>query len=255
MKQAGQHLGLANNHFLSGGASYASSRPTYPPALADALAKWCSETTHALDVGCGNGQLSTLLAARFDKVTATDPSETQLQSAARHPSVTYRAEPAERIGIEANSVDLITAAQAAHWFDLDAFYREVRRVAKPRAVLALISYGVPVLDGEIGTRFQQFYWQDVHQYWPEGRQHVEDGYRSLDFPFEELWLPDLSISQDWSLANLIAYICTWSASRRALKAGRGDIVDKFIRDLGLIWTEPEGQQKVTWPIVGRLAVI
>ena len=162
-------------HFEEGGADYARHRPTYPPALADALADTCAATGHALDVGCGTGQLSALLAARFRQVTATDPSETQIANAAPHPRVAYAIEPAERIGLPDASADLVVAAQAAHWFNLDRFYVEARRVLYPGGALALVSYGVPQLTGPAAERFERFYWQDVHRHWPPGREHVEQG--------------------------------------------------------------------------------
>lgn len=244
-----------SNHFLTGGAAYASSRPTYPMALANALANRCAQTHHALDVGCGSGQLSVLLADRFDQVTATDPSPGQLASSTEHPRVIYRTESAERIDLPNESVDLVTAAQAAHWFDLDAFYAEVRRIARPDAVLALISYGVPVMEGAVGERLAKFYWRDIHAHWPEGRQHVEEGYRTLAFPFAEEDFSPLSTTREWSLGQLVAYICTWSASNRALTVGDGAVVDEFVRDLGMLWGNPEKSLSVTWPVVGRLAQI
>lgn len=241
------------NHFLSGGAAYASSRPSYPAALAEALAGRCAVTEHALDVGCGSGQFSTLLAERFDQVTATDPSETQLEFATPHARVTYRREPAERIGLPDASVDLITAAQAAHWFDLDSFYTEVRRVARPEALLALISYGVPVMDGPVGECLAKFYWRDIHAWWPEGRRHVEEGYQSLAFPFAEEDFPKLAITRKWSMDQLLAYIGTWSAVKRAVAAGEAAVVDEFKRELEPLWESPEKELTMTWPVVGRLA--
>lgn len=244
-----------SNHFLSGGAAYAASRPTYPAALADALADRYASREQALDVGCGSGQLSVLLADRFDHVTATDPSDTQLGNVAEHKYVTYRAEPAERISLPDRSIDLVTAAQAAHWFDLEVFYEEVRRVARTDAVLALIYYGVPKMEGDIGDRLLRFYWQDIPRHWPEGRRHVEEGYQSLAVPFTEEPFPKLSITREWTLGKLVAYICTWSAAKRALAAGEGAIVDEFIGDLGALWERSEKTLTVTWPLVGRLARI
>lgn len=243
----------SNNHFLFGGASYAAGRPTYPPALAQALADRCTRTEHALDVGCGNGQLSVLLANRFDQVTATDSSQSQLESASPHSRVTYRFETAERIGLPDCSVDLVTAAQAAHWFDLDPFYSEVRRISRPDALLALISYGVPTMSGSIGERLARFYWQDIHSHWPEGRRHVEEGYQTIGFPFKESVFPAQTITRDWSLGQLVAYICTWSAAKRALNGGNEAVVNDFVRDLALLWERPERHMTVTWLVVGRLA--
>ncbi|GLQ16460.1 hypothetical protein GCM10007879_07090 [Maritalea porphyrae] len=250
-----EKVGQDKNHFLKGGALYSTSRPTYPEALADVLMASCVERGHALDVGCGSGQLSVLLGDRFQKVTATDPSQTQLDSAVSHATVTYKMEPAEQISLPNNSVDLISAAQAAHWFDLDLFYNEVRRIARPNAVIALVTYGVPTMKGDIGRLFEKFYWQDIHSFWPDGRQHVENGYKNLAFPFVEREMPELSISRQWSLNQLIAYIYTWSAMRRARDAGNGRIIDEFIREARRCWPDEESRKSVVWPVMGRLGAL
>jgi len=238
-------------HFETDGEAYARHRPTYPPALAQALAAMCARTDHALDVGCGTGQLSTLLAASFARVTATDPSQSQIASAAPHPRVTYAVEPAEAIGLADGSVDLVVAAQAAHWFDLEPFYAEARRVARPGAVLALISYGVPELEGEPGARFEGFYWGEVHRFWPPERAHVEKGYATLAFPFPEIPLPPLAIERSWSLADLLGYIETWSATKPARAAGQGALIERLAADLAQVWGE--GPRAVRWPLIGRVA--
>ena len=241
------------NHFLTGGAAYAMSRPTYPAALSDALADRCGGTEQALDVGCGTGQLATLLADRFERVTATDPSAAQLENAEAHPRVSYRMEPAERIGLEDGAVDLVTAAQAAHWFVLDRFYVEARRVLRPGGVLALVSYGVPRMDGAVGERLHRFYWSEIHPHWPEGRRHVEEGYRTLAFPFEEEGLPALQIVREWSRTELVAYLHTWSAVKRAADAGDAGFMRLLERDLQDLWGDGSATRTIRWPIVGRLA--
>src|SRR5689334_22090747 len=145
------------DHFSSRSADYAAYRPTYPRAVADYLASLCPAPDVALDVGCGTGQLSVLLAENFRSVVATDASARQIESAVPHPRVDYRVAAAERSGLPDRSVDLVTAAQAAHWFDLPAFYAEVRRVGKAGAVLALVTYGVVQADPEVDPVIQRFY--------------------------------------------------------------------------------------------------
>lgn len=245
----------AKNPFEKGGSDYARFRPTWPQALADALAELCGSTRHALDVGCGNGQFSCLLANRFDRVTATDPSAEQIENAFQDPKVDYRQESAETIGLADDSVDLIVAAQAAHWFDLDAFYAEARRVACPGAVIALVSYGVPELDGEVGKRFHDFYWTEIFQYWPAARRHVEDGYATMPFPFPELAVPGIAIERDWTLGELLGYISTWSAAKAARKAGAQAVIDVFAEDLKRLWGPDETLRTVRWPINGRIGRI
>jgi len=244
----------SDNPFASVGGDYARHRPDYPSELADALADACSDHAHALDVGCGSGQLSVRLATRFDHVTATDPAPGQIQSAVAHERVSYAVEPAERIGLPDASVDLVVAAQAAHWFDLPAFYAEVRRVGCPGATLALVSYGVPELDGEASDRFATLYAEHaLRAFWPAGRQHVENGYRSLDFPFAERTLPSLAILRDWTMEDMLGYIGTWSSVSAAKRAGAAAIVDDFEQRVRRLWGS--GSRRVRWPIIGRLGTI
>lgn len=153
-----------DNYFLESGDTYQARRPTYPTALMDKLVEYCTHTSHALDVGCGTGQLSVLLANYFDRVTATDPSQAQISNAVKHDSIDYQCESAEQISCANHSVDLVTVAQAAHWFNLDEFYDEAVRVLRPGGVIALITYGVPNISGPMEALFKQFYWQDIHQF-------------------------------------------------------------------------------------------
>ncbi|QFU17324.1 class I SAM-dependent methyltransferase [Microvirga thermotolerans] len=240
------------DHFSSRSADYAAYRPTYPPELADYLAGLCETPDVALDVGCGNGQLSVLLAGRFASVLATDASARQIESAVPHERVTYRVAPAERSGLPERSVDLVTAAQAAHWFDLPAFYEEVRRVAKPGGVLALVTYGVIRADPDIDPVVQHFYKDVIGPYWPPERRHVEEGYRGFDFPFPELTPPDMDIAVSWRAADLIGYADTWSAVRAAEKALGREPIDAFARDLVAAWGDPERRRTIRFPLSFRI---
>jgi SAM-dependent methyltransferase len=133
--------------------------------------------------GCGAGQLSSLLAQKFARIIAIDASAQQLEHAKPHQRVEYRCVPAEATGLEATSIDLITAAQAVHWFDLDRFYLEVRRVLRPDGVIALISYGIVKADGEVSRVLSRFYFEVIGHFWPPERRHVETGYHEIAFPF------------------------------------------------------------------------
>ncbi|MGH8175433.1 MAG: class I SAM-dependent methyltransferase [Steroidobacter sp.] len=245
------------DHFSSHAAGYAAYRPTYPAALVDYLGDVAPAADLALDCGCGTGQLSVLLADRFARVVATDASAQQIANAQAHERVEYRTAAAEQSGLDRSIVDLVTVAQAAHWFALDRFYAEVRRVAKPNAVFALITYGVLHLD-ESGpdSTLQNFYSNVVGDYWPPERRHVEAGYRSLPFPFEEFKsIPSFAIEVSWSLADLVGYVDTWSAVRAAEKAlGRAPI-ETFHNELMQAWGDPQRRLAITWPLslrVGRV---
>lgn len=243
------------DHFSTRSGEYAVYRPTYPSALVDYLADLCAQHDTALDVGCGTGQLSVLLAERFNQVIATDASAAQIENAERHERIDYRVLPAERTDLSDYSVDLVTAAQAAHWFDLPAFYAEVRRIGKPGSVLALITYGVLQADADIDPVIQHFYRDVVGPYWPPERRHVEEGYRSFPFPFDELSAPPLSIEVQWRASDLIGYADTWSVVRQAEKALGRSPIENFQRDLLEVWGEAETRQTIRFPLslrVGRL---
>lgn len=236
------------DHFSSGATGYAAYRPTYPMDLVDALANISPSKRRALDCGCGTGQLSVLLAEQFDEVIATDASAAQIEKAQQRDGVTYRVALADDSGVPAGSVDLITVAQAAHWLDLEKFYAEARRVARPQAAIALITYGVLHLEGAVGRHIQRFYYETIGPYWPAERRHVEDGYRSLTFPFEEVTLPKLSINVCWQLEELIGYLHTWSAVKAAEKALGVNPVEALRDQLRKDWSDSLARRRVTWPL-------
>lgn len=236
------------DHFSQGSAAYAAARPRYPRALVDFLAGACASTALAWDVGCGSGQLSTLLAERFGKVIATDASAQQLEHAEAHPKVEYRRAPAEASGLDARSVDLVTAAQAAHWFELPRFYAEVRRVARgPGAVVALVTYAWHSVAPAIDEVVAPFALGTLAPFWPKERKSVEDGYASLDFPFARLEVPALELSADWDVEAMLAYIRTWSAVSAFVRAGHEAQVQAFEADVRKAWG-PIGARRVTWPL-------
>ena len=243
---------VCSNPFDSGSDAYTRYRPTYPATLVQGLASMCDKRDLVLDVGCGSGQLSRLLTTHFRTVVATDLSEEQIARAPSHPCIDYRHEPAENISLEAGAANLIVAAQAAHWFDLPTFYDEARRVAATNGVVALISYGVLRLDDELETYFQQFYWREIHRFWPAERKHVENGYAEFDFPFVEIDLPPFAIECDWSLVDFLGYVRTWSAVKVALDQGGSVLVDGFEHGLTALWGDPTMQRRISWPIVGRV---
>lgn len=240
------------DHFSTVSASYAAHRPTYPLELVEALARLCPRHERALDCGCGTGQLSTLLAERFDEVMATDASSAQIAQAKPHQQVTYRTALAENSGLPPASVDLVTVAQAAHWLDLDKFYAEVRRVARPLGVVALISYGVLRVEGEAVDRpIQRFYRETLEPYWPPERRHVEAGYRSLAFPFVELPVPSLAIEVSWTLDDLVGYLSTWSAVKAA-ETSLGVLLTRPLRDELLAdWGDTTLRRRITFPLSVR----
>lgn len=249
-------MGDTRNWFEQGGQAYARFRPEYPPELAAYLASVAPDNRLAVDVGCGNGQLTQLLAPHFERVIGLDPSADQIAHAVPNARIHYECAPAEQLPVPDASASLVTAAQAAHWFDLPAFYREVRRIAVPGAVVALVSYGVlnlgTGLDTELDRRFQAFYRDEIGPYWPPERKLVDTGYATIAFPFEELAPPSLAIRLEWHLSEFIGYVLTWSATRSAREAGRDALLTAFFDDLAALWGDPDVRRPVSWPINMRI---
>lgn len=236
------------DHFSKGSKDYATYRPSYPIDLVNELADLCPTQDRVLDCGCGTGQLSVLLAERFAEVIATDASSAQIAKAKKKNGVIYRTALAEQSGLDDESVDLITVAQAAHWLDLDAFYKEVARVAKPNGILALITYGVLHVEGSIDSLVQEFYYQTIGPYWPAERRHVEEGYQSLPFPFTEIKVPALTMQEFWSLDELLGYFNTWSAVKEAKNVLGFNPVEQLRAILLPQWGDPESKKKISWPL-------
>jgi len=236
------------DHFSTRSAEYAAYRPTYPRALVDFLADAAPGAELALDCGCGTGQLSVLLCERFARVVATDASEKQIENAEPHARVAYRVAPAEASSLGEASADLVVAAQAAHWFDLPAFYAEARRVARPHGVVALVTYGVIEMEEPVDAVVKHFYRDIVGPYWPPERRHVEEGYRSFDFPFAEFAAPPLAIEAAWTFDAFTGYVDTWSAVKAAETALGRAPVERFQRELAAAWGDLATRRTLRFPL-------
>jgi SAM-dependent methyltransferase len=246
---------MFKDHFSQSAAGYAAYRPTYPIELARFLAGTAARKEFAWDCGCGSGQLSTLLAEEFAEVYATDASAKQIDNAVPHPQVRYACAPAEASGLGDHVADLIVAAQAAHWFDLPAFYQEVRRVGRPGSVIALVSYGVLKVDEQLDPIIARFYWDVLGPYWPPERKLVEEGYRSLDFPFDEIQAPNMAMSAAWTLPDFLGYLNTWSSVAAMERATGPEPREQFSHDLGAAWGLGEEKRIIRWPLALRVGFV
>ena len=244
-----------HDHFSGVANRYADFRPHYPAALFDYLATLVPSTSMVWDCACGNGQASHDLAARFDRVIATDASKEQIASATPNPKIEFRVATGEQSGLPDNSVDLITVAQAMHWFNFEQFYAEVRRVLKVNGVLAAWAYGINQVEGDtVNEIVQDFYSNVVGPYWPPERMLVEEGYRTIPFPFREIAPPSFTMEVVWSLEQLVGYFSTWSATNRYIKANGRSPLPAVAKQLACVWGEPGTTRRVEWPLylqVGR----
>ncbi|MBK1837556.1 methyltransferase domain-containing protein [Azospirillum sp. YIM B02556] len=246
-------MSLFKDHFSAQAGDYRAFRPTYPDELAVVLADAAPARRLAWDVGCGNGQFSVALAGCFDAVHATDASAEQIAQAQAHGRVRYAVAPAEAGGLADGCCDLIVAAQAAHWFDLERFYAEVRRVAKPRAAVALVCYGLQQLDDPmLDAAVERFHNGTLGPYWPADRWKVVNGYRDLEFPFPELPAPPLAMEAVWSLPRLLGYMSTWSGVKAATRALARNPLEEFAEEVASLWGDHETERRIRWPLTVRL---
>ena len=203
------------DHFSRLAPAYAGCRPGYPDGLFDYLGQVAPQRKLAWDCAAGSGQASISLAQRFARVVATDASGAMLARAPRHPRVEYRVALAESSGLADATADLVTVAQALHWLELRPFYAEVERVLGPGGVIAVWTYGSQQLGhADLDRVLDDFYRNVVGPYWPPERTHVDSGYSAIPFPFIELGAPSFEMQARWTLAQLLGYVRTWSATQR-----------------------------------------
>ncbi len=243
------------DHFSTQAADYAKYRPHYPAALFAYLASIAPARKIAWDCGTGSGQAALGLAPHFELVIATDPSEKQIRNATPHEKIKYVVAPAEQTDIAPQSVDLITVAQALHWFDHEKFYTEVRHVAQPRGIIAVSMYNLLYSDPEITAIVNEFYFDIVGSYWPPERKHIESEYRTIPFPFAEIKPPSFNLETQWNLGELLGYLNTWSATQRFISQNGFNPLEKITDRLAGLWGDPESRKRIEWPLhlrVGKL---
>jgi SAM-dependent methyltransferase len=245
--------------FATVAREYASFRPGYPPELFGWLAGAVPALDAVWDAGCGSGQASIALAAHFAAVYATDVSPEQIAAAQKHPRVHYSVAPAEKSGLDDASVDLVTVAQALHWFDVESFYVEARRVARPGALLAVWCYPRPeFVDPALDRVFLDFYANVVGPYWPPERKHVEAIYATLPPPpkelgFEELPHPPFALELHWNLERVIGYVSSWSATAQYRKTLGNDPTPQLREALAPVWPGADARAALRMPVGLRAA--
>ncbi|MEZ5332639.1 MAG: class I SAM-dependent methyltransferase [Thermoanaerobaculia bacterium] len=202
----------------------------------------------AWDGATGSGQAVGPLAARFERVVATDASLSQLAAARSVRGVSYAAAPCELVPLASARVDLVTVGQALHWLDLDRFYAQVRRVLRPGGVVAAWSYGlfstgVAAVDELVRT----FHDETVGPYWPLERGHVTEGYERMPFPFDRVPLPAVAMEAEWSSDHVLGYLSTWSAVSRYRRQLGEDPVALVRSRLEAAWGEAT-TRRIRWPL-------
>lgn len=242
-----------HDHFSAFARRYADFRPHYPAELFDYFATLVPRSSTVWDCAAGNGQATYDLAERFERVIATDASAEQITSARPHAKIEFRVAPAEDSGLADRSVDLVTVAQAVHWFDFKRFYAEVRRVLRPGGVLAVWTYGINEMENAaINKIVQDYYSNVVGPYWPPERKLVEEGYRTIPFPFAEITPPNFRMEAQWTLEQFLGYFSTWSATNRFIKASGRNPLEALSFALAREWGDPDLPRPITWPLSLRI---
>ncbi len=243
MTATGQHF---KDLFSRQSAVYRQARPGYPDSLFRWLASLVPKDATLWDCATGNGQAAVSLAQYFPHIIATDASEEQIRNAVAHNRISYRVAPAEHSGLPDSSVDLITVATAAHWFNHDAFYQEVHRVLKPGGVLALWTYHSTTIAPDIDAVVARYETGILDGYWAKEIRHVANRYTTLPFPFPLIDTPVLQSQVLWTLEQLAGFFMSWSATQHYIALNRSNPLDLIMPALQSVWGDPSQKRDVAW---------
>ncbi|KAL1813500.1 hypothetical protein ACET3Z_023565 [Daucus carota] len=256
--------------FIKQAKQYLATRPNYPQQLFQFIASKTPSHDLVWDVGTGSGQAATSLAEIYKKVIGTDTSPTQIELAPKLPNVEYKCTPSDMSmayldsHIAAKStVDLVTVAQALHWFDNPGFYQQVKYVLKkPHGVIAAWCYTVPQVNEAVDAVFKPYYAVDVEPYWDPARKKVDNEYRSIEFPFEPVdGLDDTGPFQFkteslMSLGEYLMYLRSWSSYQTAKDKGVELLNDRVIEEFTRAWNQDGTESKtVVFPVHLRIGKV
>lgn len=240
--------------FSSRSDLYAKYRPLYPAELYKWLLSHVKEKKYAWDCGTGNAQVAAELSKYFEKVFASDISEQQLAEAIKRTNIEYSVQPAESSNFSNSQFDLITVAQAIHWFDFEKFYNEVRRTLKPDGTVAIIGYGLIKINPVLDAIIQHFYENIVGRYWDAERRYIDELYTTIPFPFKERAAPVFAIVDDWTFDHLLGYFSTWSAVKNYIKHRNEDPIPLISDKLRSAWGN-ERLIKISFSILLRVGTL
>ncbi|MFT4582859.1 MAG: ubiquinone/menaquinone biosynthesis C-methylase UbiE [Gammaproteobacteria bacterium] len=250
---------MHKDYFSAQSADYKTFRPQYPQALFDFLCRDLNPHATVWDCATGNGQAALALQQYAAHVLATDQSAAQLKHAGPHPKVHYIRAFAEAIPVADHSIDMVTIAQALHWFDFDRFYAEVRRVVIPGGLIAAWTYSflsvTDQLGNDIDSAIRWFYQDVIGPYWPPERRWVDEQYRTIPFPFDEQPSPEISFDVMWDLSAILGYMSSWSAVQQYTAATREDPMPMLAKRLTPLWGEPETKRPLHWSLALRVGTV
>ena len=244
------------DNFSKQAAAYKKYRPTYPKDLYSDILQHVQKRDKCWDCGTGNGQVAIVLSEHFETVYASDIIQKQLNNAGSRSNIIYSQQRAEATDFKNHQFDLVTVGQAVHWFDFEAFNREVRRVSKSGGIVSIWGYGLIKIEPGVDKIIEGFYKDIVGPYWDKERKHVDDRYASIPFDFDEIEAPvDKCIRATWTLEEFEGYINTWSSVQNYLiKNGGKNPVCELIEQLKKNW-DGQKTKEVRFPIFMRMGRI
>lgn len=234
------------HHFDHQAANYLQFRPNYPLKLFELLVNVVKAHDLVWDCGTGSGQAAVALARNFKQVIATDINQAPLDQAPKKENIRYQCTAVEKTNIQSGSVDLITVAQALHWFDFNKFYSEVKRVAKPEGIIAAWCYSLGSLNPQIDNLINKLYAEILS--WPTERRYIDEKYQTIPFPFEKIPVPTLSIDKQINFSELISYISTWSAVKEYQKQHQQNPIALVHQQLQEAWGNTQEKRMISWPL-------
>jgi len=246
---------MAKDLFSKQSDLYARYRPTYPKELFEYIISFVKVKNITWDCATGNGQAAVVLADHFKKVIATDISAAQIDKAVKKENIEYSVCPAESTPFTDNTFDLVTVAQAYHWIKWNEFKKEVTRVCKPNAVIAVWTYYNRITDDDkIDKAVNDFYQNVTKPYWDYERRYVEEKYTTVEFDYELLPVKEFETVMHWQREDLFGYVSSWSAVQKFIKTNGYSPVPILEEEINKLW--PEGEtKKVVFPIYLKLGRI
>lgn len=236
------------DYFSTQAEEYAKYRPKYPPELFEYLAALVNEHKTAWDSATGSGQAAQGLTGYFEKIIATDASEAQLKHAHAHKKIDYRVAVSEDSKIESDSIDLITVATAIHWINTDKFFPEVKRVAKPGAVIAIWTYADSEITNDINRIMKRYSKEIIGKHWPPENTKAWNFEEMTPFPFERIKTPDFKIENNWSLKEFLNYLYTWSATQNYIRNTGVNPLEELHDKLEKLWGGEDNHRKISWKL-------
>lgn len=204
---------------------YSKYRPSYPQTLIERIIFYLKQKHNgpynlAVDVGCGTGQATKLFSPYFTHINAYDVSENQIKQARlvqTEANISFNVSSSESLPLADESVDLITVATAAHWFDLEKFYTECKRVLKINGVLAIFTNLIPRIINknesleQTLTQLINNYNHILQPYASDRMKYVMNRYKDINPTLEDVERDDsLYIDYMWTIDELIQYLRTYS---------------------------------------------